>query len=96
MTNTIQFITPELPTVCLAGLLLLSLVLPLMAGWLESSDATVSRTGRRIAWTGQILAGICGLLILVLPQYSILWLLAAVVVTAVFARKLRRPGATQL
>lgn len=96
MINTIQFITPELPTVCLAGLLLLSLVLPLMAGWLESGDATVSRTGRRIAWTGQILAGICGLLILVLPQYAIAWLVAAVIVTAVFARKLRRMGVTQL
>lgn len=96
MINTLQFITPELPTVCLAGLLLLALVLPLMAGWLESGDATVSRTGRRLAWTGQILAGACGVLILVLPQYSILWLVTAVVVTALLARKLRRMSATQL
>jgi hypothetical protein len=35
-------------------------------------------------------------LILVLPQYSILWLVTAVVVTALLARKLRRMSATQL
>lgn len=96
MTNMIQFITPELPTVGLAGLLLLSLVLPLLAGWLEPSDANICRTGRRMAWAGQLLAGLCGVLILVLPQYAIAWLVAAVIVTAVFARKLRRMGATQL
>ncbi len=92
MTNIIQSITPELPTFCLAGLLLLSLVLPLLASWLVSSAANLSQTGGRIAWAGQILAGFCGLLIRVLPQYSILWLVAAVVVTTAFARKLWRTG----
>ena len=96
MINIIHFITPELSTVCLAGLLLLSLVLPLMAGWLEPGDANTARPGRRVVWMGQILAGLCGVLILVVPKYSILWLVTAVIVTAVFARKLRRMSATQL
>ena len=94
MMNMIQIITPEFQTICLAGLLLLSFVLPLMAGGLESRGDSRCRTGKRIAWAGQLLMAVCGSLILIFPQISIAWLAAAVVITVMFGRKLRRLGAT--
>ena len=51
-------------TGCLAGLLVLSLVLPLMFSWYAPRDPSVRRSGLWIVWFGQSLLCAAGLWVL--------------------------------
>ncbi len=53
-----------LDTGCMASLLLLSLVLPLMLSLTRSKDAVDRKNGLRTVWAGQVLGALCGLVIL--------------------------------
>lgn len=56
-----------LDTGCLAGLLLVSLVLPLMLSWRASRQTASRRACLRTVWLGQTMVGIAGVAVLVSP-----------------------------
>lgn len=96
MRTIIQFLADERQTICLAFLLLLSLVLPLMAGGAHRAGTTNFKPLMRTVWTGQLLAASSGFPIIIWPQYSGVGLGLAVVVYAVFGFKLRQQIQTTL
>jgi hypothetical protein len=95
-------ITNDGKTFCLAGTRLLSLVLPLMAGFYNvgrSADSFIRKSGRNISrgqscprsvWRGQLPMGLGGLLIILLPRHPVFGLGTAIAGCVVFSCKLRR------
>jgi hypothetical protein len=59
-----------LETGYLAGLLPLSLVLPLITSFRDPLDATTKRFCMRTVWTGQTLLALTGLTVLVSPLFA--------------------------
>ncbi len=87
MTTIIYLLKEDPRSIALAAMLLLSLVLPLMAG--GGSEAT--RGARvRTALAGQLMMALCGLLIIAFPRFAVIGFALAALVCALFARKLRR------
>lgn len=106
-TRTVmQFFTGQLQAVCLAIVLPLSLVLPIMVGALvprdagnvlpimvgaiAPQDAENAKRWMRTVWTGQILVGLGGLGIILLPQHPVFGLLFAIGSVVLCAGNLRR------
>lgn len=101
-----QICTDHLQVVCLAIVLPLSLVLPLivgamaprdagnvlpvMVGALRPQHAESARRWMRTVWTGQILIGMAGLWIILLPNCAVFGLLFALGDLVLCAGKLRR------
>ena len=83
------YLASELKAICLIDLLLLSFVLPFTAGSQISKNAADSRRQSRIAWTGQLLMGLCGFLIN-FSSHPVFGLAAAIVSCIVFTWILRQ------
>jgi uncharacterized BrkB/YihY/UPF0761 family membrane protein len=79
----------EWRTVCLMDGLLLSLVLPFTASLQTTKNAAGSKRRLRIVWTGQLLMGLCGLLV-ILSSHPIFGLLAAISICIGFTLALRQ------
>ena len=90
MTPIIQSIADEPQGFCLAGLLLLSLVLPLMASGAGGGNNPSAKPWIRTVWTGQILLGLAGLVTVVFPQHSVMALALELVLCAMLAGQLHR------
>jgi hypothetical protein len=88
MATWIQIILEDAETWALATLLLLSLVLPLLAGNVKQRNVAASKHGLRIVWTGQISIGLCGLLIVIFPQHALIGFVLALSTCVIFANKL--------
>ena len=84
------YLAGELKAICLIDGLLLSLVLPFTASSQTTRNTADSKRRSRTVWTGQLLVGLCGLLI-VLSSHPVLGLTVAVVSCLVFTLALRRP-----
>ena len=82
----------DLRTLCLAGLLLLCLVLPLQASSAGLTSQKDSHLKLRIMWVGQICGSLCGLL-LITSSYHPLVILAFAAVTTGFCFKRLQRGA---
>lgn len=105
--TVMQLFIDQLQAVCLAIVLPLSLVLPLMAGALAPRDAGnvlpimvgalppqdegKAKRWIRTVWTGQLLMAAGGLWIILMPLRPMFGFLLAVVSCVVFACKLQRP-----
>lgn len=83
----------ELRRVCLMDGLLLSLILPFAASLQKTKDAAGSKRRLRTVWAGQMLMGLCGLVIIFSP-HPVLGLIASIVDCIVFARLLRQQTRT--
>ena len=104
--TVMQLLTDQLQAACLAIVLPLSLVLPLMVGALAPRDAgnvlpimvgalppqedEKAKRWIRTVWTGQLLMAAGGLWIILLPLHPMFGFLLAVVSCVVFACKLQR------
>ena len=73
---------------CLAGLLLLSLVLPLKAASQKSESQTNSLLKHKMVWAGQLTGAFCGLLIMASPIHPVCSLTFAVISTVFFSKRL--------
>ena len=74
----------------LAGIVALSLVLPLMASALAPKNPGGSRPWLRIVWVGQTLGGVGGLLVIFSPFHPSIGLMIAVASSAVCGWLLHR------
>lgn len=72
---------------CVAGLLLLSLVLPLQAGLVKAESQKKSRPRHRTVWIGQLTGALCGVLILASPVHPVCSLTLAVISTVFFFKR---------
>ncbi|HZJ13750.1 MAG TPA: hypothetical protein VFD27_01805 [Chthoniobacteraceae bacterium] len=75
---------------CLAGIVLLSLVLPFMASALARRNAAVPKPFVRTVWMGQAFGAVGGLLVIFSSLHPAWGLAAAVVSCALFGWLLRR------
>lgn len=85
-----RIITEEQQAVCLTGLLVLSLVLPLLIGALLRKRDRAPEGWMRMVWLGQLLLGVSGVFMIAMPSHAGIALLIAAVLCAVFAVILRR------
>src|SRR5262249_9796940 len=88
--TVMQILTDQLRPICLAIGLLLSIVLSFMASALAPRDTGKAKPWMRTVWTGQILIGVGGLLMLLPPLHPVFGFLFAVACCLLFAVKLRR------
>ena len=75
---------------CLAGIVLLSLVLPFMASALARRNAAVSKPFVRTVWMGQAFGAVGGLLVIFSPLHPAWGLASAIVSCTLFGWLLRR------
>jgi hypothetical protein len=75
---------------CLAGIVLLSVVLPFMASALAPRNSAGPKPWMRILWTGQAFGAVGGLLVIFSPLHPAWGLASAVVSCAVCGWLLRR------
>jgi len=75
---------------CLAGIVLLGLVLPLVASALAPRNSAGPKPWMRTVWTGQAFGAIGGSLVIFSPLHPASGLAAAVVSCALFGWLLRR------
>lgn len=79
----------DLRTLCLAGMLLLSLVLPLQANAAESTAQKNSPLKQNLVWRGQICGAFCGLLLITSSVHPIFILTIATLTTCFYAQRLQ-------
>lgn len=79
----------ELKAICLIDLLLLSFFLSFTASSQTPGNAADSKRRSRMAWAGQLLMGLCGLLI-VFSSHSIFSLMTAISICILFVLALRQ------
>jgi hypothetical protein len=75
---------------CLAGIVLLSLVLPFMASALARRKSAGPKPWMRTVWTGQAFGAVGGLLVIFSPLHPAWGFATAVVSCALFGWLLRR------
>jgi hypothetical protein len=78
--------------ICLAGIVALSLVLPLTASAIAPKPGPILKPFSRIVWAGQAMAALGGLLVIISPLHPVWGFALALVSTAVFFCCLRRKG----
>jgi hypothetical protein len=75
---------------CMAGIVLLSLVLPLLASALAPKKSVGAKPWMRTVWTGQAFGAVCGLVIIFSPLHPASGLGAAIVGCTFFGWLLQR------
>ncbi|CAN5414347.1 hypothetical protein BH09SUM1_BH09SUM1_28500 [soil metagenome] len=84
--EVLRIVPSEQLSICLIALLAMSVVLPVLAGKIESAK----QDAKRATWLGQLIMAVCGVAMIAAPAYSVISLVFAAMVCAAFAVKLQQ------
>lgn len=86
----LRLMVAEQQAVCIVALLMLSVMLPLWAGALLRRVDPAGTDWKRTVWVGQIIMGLSGIIMIVMPRFAFVALGFAMLVCAVFTVRLHR------